>query len=65
MIVACLLSIIIQGEFEEHIVTGEVLKVYEDGYIVDLSNSVSGFNGSGDYSHFAVPKERCSVRMKK
>ena len=64
MIIACLLSILVNGEFEDHIITGNVIKAYQDGYIVDFSNSVSGLNGTGDYHRFSVPKDRCEVRLK-
>ena len=61
MIIACLLTIMIQGEFEEHIVTGNVIKSYPTYYIADFSNSVSGLNGTGNYKRFIIPENRCSI----
>ncbi len=65
MLIACLLAIMVNGEFEDHIVTGNVIKAQPGYYIADFSNSVSGLHGSGNYSRFIVPSERCSVRLKK
>ena len=61
MLIACILAIMVNGEFEDHIITGQVIKAYPTYYIADFSNSVSGLNGTGNYKRFLVPGDRCSV----
>lgn len=61
MIIACLLSIMVNGEFEEHILTGEVFKSYPTYYVADFSNSAEAIHGQGNYKRFIVPDDRCSV----
>lgn len=61
MVIACLLNILIQGEFEEHIITGQVIKAQPGYYVADFQNSVDGLHGTGNYVRFIVPEDRCTV----
>jgi hypothetical protein len=65
MIVACLISIIISGTPEDHIVTG-IVKSYQPGYyVIDVSNAVSDFEDlSGDYSKIKVNESDCLARSR-
>ncbi len=65
MIVACVLAILVNGEFEDHIVTGDVLKDEGIYYVVDFQNAVSGLNGQGNYAKVVIPSNRCAIRRLK
>lgn len=63
MIVACLLSVLIQGSWTEAIMTGNVKQVIGNYYVVDFSNSASGIGAQGEYfSNYLVLSERCAVK---
>ena len=65
MIVACLVTLFINGNLEEHYMTGELKATIGNHYVVDFSNVSSFLGNKEDMSKYIVDEENCVVRTKK
>lgn len=65
MIIACMIYVMINGNYETFLATGKYKKSVENYYIADFSNATSEIEGaSGDYSNLLIIKENCTTAMR-
>lgn len=64
MVIACLVQLLINGHYEDRLMTGQLKQIYGEKYIVDFSNATDSIPGiEGKYTYKEVDAEFCSIKV--